>query len=173
MIHAAVEPDIPGNVVRFVIQSKRTAGLLAYTRRKIFPERQAVRVRHGMLADVRAPFVAIRPVQIKDDITLLGGAFIHRSAAPARDTPCRRPFVPVALPNQRSCESGRRMTFTCQSWMATLTVLRMCPWPSLVHSRLAALTPHNRTDSPLSLTILLPDTLSGAGRLTSADARES
>lgn len=74
---AAVEPDIPGDIVRFIIQIKDDGWIVGVNRRATFPERNAVQVGHGMLADVRAPFVAIRPMQIKNDVTMLGGTLLH------------------------------------------------------------------------------------------------
>src|ERR1700733_7147374 len=51
--------------------------------------------------------------------------------------------------------------------MAVLTVWSRWPWPSLDHSRLAALTPRSQTGSPRRLRIFVPTTLSGSGALTS------
>jgi hypothetical protein len=39
----------------------------------------------------------------------------------------------------------------------------MWPWPSLVHSKLAALTPRNKTGSPWLFKIFVPATWSGSG----------
>ena len=60
--------------MRFVIQIVKHGGMVGEDRSEILPEGQAVRVGHGMLADVLAPLVAIRPVQIEDDVTGVGGA---------------------------------------------------------------------------------------------------
>ena len=64
--------------MRLVIQIVKDRGLVRIDRREILPERQAVGVGHGMLADVHAPFVAIRPMQIQNDVAALRRAGVHR-----------------------------------------------------------------------------------------------
>ena len=56
---AAVEPDIPGDIVRLIIQIKKDGWIVCVNRRAGFPEHQTVGVGHGMLADIFAPFVAV------------------------------------------------------------------------------------------------------------------
>src|SRR4051794_34156167 len=59
--------------------------------------------------------------------------------------------------------------FACQSLTATRTVFRMCPSPSLVHSRDAAFTPRSRTGRFRASRIFVPTTWSGDGADADAD----
>ena len=63
--------------MRFVIQVEEDSGIVGVEWCEILPEHNAVRVGHGMLPDVVPPLVAIRPVQIEDDVAILRSAFVH------------------------------------------------------------------------------------------------
>ena len=111
-----------------------------------------------MLTDVLAPFAGVRPVQIQNDVT---SGSVHHVDDLSHQNAIVLALVGLlgAFPNQRSCESGRRMVFACQSRMAVCTVSRMCPSPSLVHSIEAVFTPRRRTGSPALSSSLRSDDL--------------
>jgi hypothetical protein len=74
---AAVEPDVPGDVVGLVVQVVNDGRMVRIDRRDILPERQAVPVGHRVLADVLPPLPCVGPVQIQHDIDPLRSAELH------------------------------------------------------------------------------------------------
>ena len=58
----------------FVIEIEDDGRMILIDSRAVFPKGDAVLVRHGMLGNVRAPLATVRPVQVEDDVAVLGGA---------------------------------------------------------------------------------------------------
>src|SRR5439155_7869709 len=74
---AAVAPDVPGHVVRLVVEVEEDGGMVFVGLGDVLPERQAVLVGHDVLGDLLAPHACVRPVQVQYNVTAPRGAGIH------------------------------------------------------------------------------------------------
>jgi hypothetical protein len=65
---SAVAPDVPRDVVRFVVELEEDAAVVLVLRGERLPECDRARVGHALLTRCRAGVCAIRPVKIEDDV---------------------------------------------------------------------------------------------------------
>ena len=155
-------PDVPTDIMRVVVKVEYHGRMILENTCEILPEHQAVAVGHEMLPDLFAPLARVRPVQVENDVAAFRRASVHDQMDQGAISLALILLI-GHLAEPSILRSGRRITLTCQSRIAVFTVVRMCPSPSLLHSRPAVLTPRSRTGSFRLLTIRVPSTFKGRG----------